>query len=225
MNYIRSPEYKEKILLDRINELYKKVKGKFIQKEVLYSGNFFQILRETYRLPNENIVSKEKIIKNAGKDSVIVIAITQDKEYIITIQNRINDKLIAEFPSGYIENNEDPIEAAKRELKEETGYISDDLFLVDEAYTFPGIDNSKTYIVIANNCIKTNEKNITGTELIDYGLFSEKELEYLINKNIINGAMNKLAYYNLINNVDDCNITYVNSNKKIYKKSREKRIH
>ena len=225
LNYIRSPEYKEKILLDRINELYKKVKGKFIQKEVLYSGNFLQILRETYRLPNENIVSKEKIIKNAGKDSVIVIAITQDKEYIITIQNRINDKLIAEFPSGYIENNEDPIEAAKRELKEETGYISDDLFLVDEAYTSPGTDNSKAYIVIANNCIKTNEKNITGTELIDYGLFSEKELEYLINKNIINGAMNKLAYYNLINNVDDCNITYANSNKKIYKKSREKRIH
>lgn len=225
LNYIRSPEYKEKILLDRINELYKKVKGKFIQKEVLYSGNFLQILRETYRLPNENIVSKEKIIKNAGKDSVIVIAITQDKEYIITIQNRINDKLIAEFPSGYIENNEDPIEAAKRELKEETGYISDDLFLVDEAYTSPGTDNSKTYIVIANNCIKTNEKNITGTELIDYGLFSEKELEYLIKKNIINGAMNKLAYYILINNVDDCNITYANSNKKIYKKSREKRIH
>ena len=104
-------------------------------------------------MPNENIVSKEKIIKNAGKDSVIVIAITQDKEYIITIQNRINDKLIAEFPSGYIENNEDPIEAAKRELKEETGYISDDLFLVDEAYTSPGTDNSKTYIVIAKNRI------------------------------------------------------------------------
>ena len=135
-----------------------------------------------------------------------------------------NLKVSVPNTSGYIENNEDPIEAAKRELKEETGYISDDLFLVDEAYTSPGTDNSKTYIVIANNCIKTNEKNITGTELIDYGLFSEKELEYLINKNIINGAMNKLAYYNLINNVDDCNIAYANSNKKIYKKSREKRI-
>lgn len=223
LNYTRSPEYKEKVLLDRINELYKKVKGEFIQKEVLYSGNFLQILRETYRLPNENIVSKEKILKNDGKDSVIVIAITQEKEYIITIQNRINDKLIAEFPSGYIENNEDPIGTAKRELKEETGYISDDLFLVDEAYTSPGTDNSKTYIVIANNCIKTNEKNTTGAELVDYGLFSEKELEYLINKNIMNGAMNKLAYYNLINNVDDCNVTYVKSNKKIYKMLREKR--
>lgn len=223
LNYTRRPEYKEKILLDKISELYKKVKGKFIQEEILYSGNFLQIFRETYRLPNENMVSKEKILKNGGKESVIVIAITQEKEYIITIQNRIKDKLIAEFPSGYIENDEDPIETAKRELKEETGYVSDDLFLIDEAYTSPGTDNSKTYIVIANNCIKTDEKSDDGTELVEYGLFSEKELEYLINKNIMNGAMNKLAYYNLVNNVDDYNVTYVNSSKKIYKKLRKKR--
>lgn len=222
LNYIRSPEYKEKVLLDRINELYDKVKGELIQREILYSGNFLQILKETYRLANKNIVSKEKILKNGGKDSVIVIAITQNKEYIITIQNRINDKLIAEFPSGYIENNEDIIEAAKRELKEETGYISDDLFLVDEAYTSSGTDNSKTYIVIANNCIETNEKNTNGTELVNYGLFSEKELEFLINENIINGAMNKLAYYNLVNNVENCNVTYIKNSKKIYKKLRKK---
>lgn len=222
LNYLRSPEYKEKILLEKINKLYKKTKGEFIKEETLYNGNFLRVLRETYRLPNENIVSKEKIFKNSGKNSVIVIAITQDKEYVITIQNRINDKLIAEFPSGYIENNEDTIDATKRELKEETGYISDDLFLVDEAYTSPGTDNSKTYIVIANNCIKTNEKIVNSTELVDYELFSEKELKYLINKNIINGAMNKLAYYNLINNVDDCNTNYIKSNKKIYKKLRKK---
>ena len=63
LDYTRSPEYKEKKLLDRINKLYKKVKGELIQTELLYSGNFLQILRETYRLPNKNIVSKEKIIK------------------------------------------------------------------------------------------------------------------------------------------------------------------
>ena len=220
LSYIRSPEYKEKILLEKINELYKTVKGEFIQKEILYNGNFLDILKETYKLPNETIVQKEKLVKNNGKNSVIVIAITQDKEYIITFQNRIKDKLIAEFPSGYMEDNEDIIAAAKRELKEETGYISDDLFIVDEAYTSPGTDNSITYIVVANNCIKVDEKAVSNTELINYGLFKEKELEYLINKNIMNGAMNKLAYYNLINNVDDCNVVYMKSNKHIYKKQK-----
>lgn len=207
LNYTRSPEYKEKILLEKINELYMKVKGEFIEKEVLYSGKFLNIIKETYRLPNNNIVVKEKVVKNKGKNSVIVIAITQNKEYIIIFQNRIKDKTIAEFPSGYIEDDEDVLDAAKRELKEETGYLSNDLFIVDVAYTSLGIDNSVTYIVIANNCIKNNDINVSDSKFINYGLFSEKELEYLINNNIMNGAMNKLAYY----------MVYTSGNKRIYK--------
>lgn len=223
LNQVRSPEYKEKVLLDKINELYKRVKGEFIQKEVLYSGNFLEIIRETYKLPNEKIVKKEKVIKNGGKNSVIVIALTEDK-YIITFQNRIKDKLIAEFPSGYIEKDEEPLEAAKRELQEESGYTSDDLFIIDEVYTSPGIDNSTTYIVIANNCAKTNKKIDHGTELVNYELFSEVELKYIINNDIMNGAMNKLAYYNLINNADK-HIDYINGNKKIYKMRLKEKIY
>lgn len=222
LSYTRSFEYKEKILLEKINKLYNKVKGEFIKEEILYKGNFLQILKEVYKLPNKDIVAKEKCVKNDGKESVIVIAITQKKEYIITIQNRVKDKLIAEFSSGYIEEYEDAIDAAKRELKEETGYISDDLFLIDEAYTSCGIDNSKTYIVVANNCKKTDKKVVVnGSEFVKYGLFSEKELNYLINKNIMSGAINKLAYYSLIRNVDNCNISSMGSNKKQIKKGLE----
>lgn len=223
LNYIKSPYYKEKVLLNKLNDLYKRVKGDIIKEEILYSGNFLKLLRETYKLVNGNIVSKEKVIKNNKKNSVIVIAITKDYEYIITIQNRIKDKLIAEFPSGYIEDMEDAIDASKRELNEEVGYTSDDLFIVDEVYTSPGIDNSKTFIVVANNCIKTDKKVVTTTEVVEYGLFSEKELHYLVDKNIMSGAISKLAYYNLINNVDSCNIFYKDSDKKIYKKLREKK--
>lgn len=220
LNYLRSPEYKEKCLIEKINELYQKVKGECIQTEILYGGNFLQILRETYRLPDETTVQKEKVVKNAGKDSVIVIAITHEKEYLITFQNRIQDKMIAEFPSGYIENGESVIDAANRELKEETGYASDDLLIVDEVYTSPGIDNSITYIVLANNCTQIDKQNISGSELLSYGLFSEQELNYLVNNNIIRGAMNKLAYYILGSKLDDCD--YGNGNKRIYKKLRKK---
>ena len=203
LNYLRSPEYKEKVLLDKINKLYEKVKGNCINEELLYSGKFLSILKESYRLPNNETIEKEKIIKNNGKNSVIIIAITKDDKYIITFQNRLKDKIIAEFPSGYIEDDEDILTAAKRELMEETGYTSNDLFIIDEVYTSVGIDNSISYIVIAKDCIKTNDVNHVGTEFLTYDLFSKQELEYLINNNIMNGAMNKLAYYNLICNIDN----------------------
>ena len=63
-----------------------------------------------------------------------------------------------DLPGGFVDMYETAEEALIRELKEETGYITDDLFIVDKCYTSPGIDNSITYIVVANNCIKTNEK-------------------------------------------------------------------
>lgn len=203
LNYIRSPEYKEKELLNKINRLYKQVKGTMIKEEILYSGKFLKLFKETYELPNKKIVEKEKIERNKGKKAVIVVAITEDK-FIITFQNRIKDKILAEFPSGYIEDNETILEAANRELKEETGYISDNLFILDKAYPTPGLDdNSYIYIVLANNCKKVEEVKEIGTELVKYGLFTIEELEYLINNNIMNGAMNKLAYYNLMSRI--CN--------------------
>jgi len=213
LDYVRSYEYKKKGLLDRINELAKKVKGEFIQEEVLYSGSFLEILREIYTLPNGKTVKKEKIVKNGGKDAVIVIAITQDKKYILAFQNRIKDKTIAEFSSGYIEKDEDPIAAAKRELREETGYIDIE---IDKELEFIYFDT-----VVANNCVKTDELKTDGDELVTFGLFSELELKYLVSNNIMSGAMNKLAYYNLITNVDDCNIIYAGTNKRIYKRQRK----
>ena len=223
LSYFRSKEYKEKKLLERINKLYKKVKGKKIKTELLFSGSFLEVIKETYKLPNGYIIEKEKIKKNKGKNSVIVIAIDQDGKYIITFQNRIHEKIIAEFPSGYIENDEDILDAASRELKEETGFVSDELFVLDEAYTSPGTDNSKTYIVIASNCIKSTEPNQNRNEHLSYGLFFEKELDYLISNNIMTGATNKLAYYNLKHNTDDCKVTYSQCNKVIYKRPIEKK--
>lgn len=190
----------EKLLLERINRLYKQVKGEFINSEVLYNGKFLSLISELYKLPNDKIVKKEKIIKNSGKNSVIVIAITEDNKYIITFQSRMKNQLLAEFPAGYIEENEDVIEAAKRELIEETGYATDNLTIIDEVFSAPSIDYAKTYIVVANDCTKTAEVQNVGTELVNYGLFTEAELQYLVDNNIMNGAMNKLAYYKLINN-------------------------
>lgn len=217
LNYSRSPECKEKKLLDKIHTIYDKVKGNLLKTENLYRGDFLQVLKEIYALPDKRIVSKEKILKNNGKNSVIVIALTNDNKYIITFQNRINNSILAEFSSGYIEDGEEVIAASKRELMKETGFESDDMFILDETFSSPGIDNSKTYIVIANNCIRTSEVSKDGTELVDYGIFTFEELKYMVQNNIMNGSINKLAFYSLLSNTTDDDYTYFNDSNKVRK--------
>ena len=198
LNYLRSSEYKEKMLLEKITNIYEKVKGKLTKEEILYSGDFINLIKEVYSLPNNRTITREKIVKNGGKDSVIIVATDSNGNYILTFQTRINDKIIAEFPSGYIENGEDVIEAAKRELKEETGYVSDNVTILDNSYYSVGIDNSVCCIVRMKNCVKAF--NVNPNENLTYGIFTEEELKYLLNNNIMCGSLNKLAYYSLQNN-------------------------
>lgn len=198
LNYLRSPEYKEKMLLEKITKLYDKVKGNLTKEDILYSGDFIKLIREIYKLPNNRTITREKIVKNGGKDSVIIVATDSNGNYILTFQTRINDKIIAEFPSGYIEDGEDVIEAAKRELKEETGYVSDNVTILDNSYYSVGIDNSICYVVRIKNSIKAF--NVNPNENLTYGIFTEEELKYLLNNNIMCGSLNKLAYYSLQNN-------------------------
>ena len=198
LNYLRSPEYKEKLLLEKITNIYEKVKGKLTKEEILYSGDFINLIKEVYSLSNNKTITREKIVKNGGKDSVIIVATDSNGNYILTFQTRINDKIIAEFPSGYIEDGEDVIEAAKRELKGETGYVSDNVTILDNSYYSVGIDNSICYVVRIKNSIKAF--NVNPNENLTYGIFTEEELKYLLNNNIMCGTINKLAYYSLQNN-------------------------
>ena len=198
LNYLRSPEYKEKMLLEKITNIYEKVKGKLTKEEILYSGDFINLIKKVYSLPNNKTITREKIVKNGGKDSVIIVATDSNGNYILTFQTRINDKIIAEFPSGYIKNGEDVIEAAKRELKGETGYVSDNVTILDNSYYSVGIDNSICYVVRIKNSIKAF--NVNPNENLTYGIFTEEELKYLLNNNIMCGTINKLAYYSLQNN-------------------------
>ena len=198
LNYLRSSEYKEKMLLEKITNIYEKVKGKLTKEEILYSGDFINLIKEVYSLPNNKTITREKIVKNGGKDSVIIVATDSNENYILTFQTRINDKIIVEFPSGYIEDGEDVIEAAKRELKEETGYVSDNVTIINNSYYSVGIDNSICYVVRIKNSIKAF--NVNPNENLTYGIFTEEELKYLLNNNIMCGSLNKLAYYSLQNN-------------------------
>lgn len=154
-------------------------------------GNKFLSL-ETYlcELNNGKTIKREKLLKNKQDGSaVIVYPLTTDGEAIIAIEPRVFTKgtVGIGFPAGYIEKGEEPIEAAKRELLEETGYESDELIHMGGFYQDQGCSGAYNHYFLALNCKKVDEQHLGNSEFIKYVLVSEDELNELVNNGYITG--------------------------------------
>ena len=176
-----------------------KVKANLISSETVFKGEFVNIRKEKYELPNKKIIDRERIQKNNGKSAVIIISMTSDNKFILVSQNRINELVTIEFPSGYIEKDESIQEAANRELLEETGYIAEEIIFLDSYNNQLGIDSSVVNIVLAKNCVKMNNQNLDSSEYILFDEFDLDELKTLVKERYLNGCGNKLAFYEFIN--------------------------
>jgi ADP-ribose pyrophosphatase YjhB (NUDIX family) len=64
---------------------------------------------------------------------------------------------LLEFPGGFIEENEEPSQAAKRELFEETKHSFDSLELINWIYTWQGRTSQKNYVFVAKGLKNKND--------------------------------------------------------------------
>jgi 8-oxo-dGTP pyrophosphatase MutT (NUDIX family) len=114
-------------------------------------------------------------------DWVNIIALTKTQEIVLIEQFRYGtEKIISELPGGMLDEDEDPMATAKRELAEETGYASDEFILLGQSHPNPAIQNNTIYHFLAVNCEKTAETNFDDHESVVTKLVSLSELENLI---------------------------------------------
>jgi len=108
---------------------------------------------------------------------VIIIPIFLSKEILLIKQYRASlNQFIWEFPGGVIEKGESVVEAARRELKEETGYNALNVEFVDSFYAAPHFSDEKIFICLATKLI-SGEPNLQEKELISTELFTKSELD------------------------------------------------
>lgn len=118
-----------------------------LSQEEIFKGRVVRVTRDTVRLENGGESMREVVHHNGG---AAVAALTDDGQIVLVRQYRyaLGCELV-EIPAGKLEPQEDPFEAAKRELGEETGYTAQDYR--DLGYIIPtcGYCTEKIYLYAA----------------------------------------------------------------------------
>ncbi len=142
-------------------------------------------------------------------DVVRVLAFTKEGKVLVNKEKLFADKEdYYALPGGGVEKGEDPSFAIKRELKEETGYVSDELIpWFDANYSQTII--SRKYFFIAKNCKKVSNQNLEESENI---IVEEMEFDKFLEVAISND------FKHIDLQVQFLKMKYDNSYKKSFKK-------
>lgn len=123
---------------------------KRLERKLIARGAIIDYYQDTMQIPNGN-VAKWDLIDHKG--AAAVVAVRGDGKLLMVRQYRnALERETLELPAGGLNGREEPtMEAAARELEEETGYVSSDLELLNSIYTTVAFCNEKIDIYLARN--------------------------------------------------------------------------
>ena len=138
---------------------------KTLDSELLFDGHVVHLYKDKIALPNGATATRE-YIKHIG--AVCVVALTDEGEVLLERQYRYPfHKVIVEIPAGKLDRpDEDPREAAIRELREETGATAREMIDLGEFYGSPAILGERLRIFLARG-LSFGERKPDDDEFLD----------------------------------------------------------
>ena len=169
--------------------------NKQISQENMYSGRILDVIHRRIQISQTNIIEYEVLHR---PNIVVIIPILPSGDIILIRQFRSSiEEKIWEFPAGSIDVGESPIDAAKRELEEETGYAAGEIKLLQTFYTAPHFCDEKAFIFRVMTSTYS-QPNLQEKEVITSHVFSLDQLMEKYNKGEIIDAKTVVAYHSLI---------------------------
>ncbi len=163
-------------------------KWETISSEYLFRRPWLTVRHDKVRLPDGRINPEFYVLEYP--DWVNIIAITENGEFVMERQYRHGlDKTCYEIAAGVVENGETPLEAARRELEEETGYGGGDwkeLMLISGN---PSTTSNLTHCFLAEGVKKVSAQHLDSTEDLSVCLLSLDQVRLLLVSDKIRQAL------------------------------------
>lgn len=120
-----------------------------VSSEEIYKGKIVHLFCDTVRLPNGKEATRE-VIRHVG--AAAVVPLTDEGNVILVRQYRYPfSQVMLEIPAGKLDIGEDPIDCAKRELIEETGYDAKEFVHLGAFYPSVAMLNEVIHLFLAKN--------------------------------------------------------------------------
>lgn len=158
------------------------------EAKVVFKGVIFDVYQWQQEMFDGTIETYERI---KSRNTVQIIPVTESGKILISHEEQPVKPLAYTFIGGYEEEGESSLVAAKRELLEETGYVSDDIIEYSE-YEPLYIAETTMRLYIARNCRKVAKPSLDPGEKIEVIETNFDEfITYLRRKDFLNKLLAK----------------------------------
>lgn len=165
------------------NDELKMLQETYERGSTVYEGRILHVREDFVSLPNKTIASRE-LIRHIG--AVCIIPVTDDRKVVVERQFRYPiNQVVTEIPAGKLDKKEeDRLEAAKRELREETGYTADHWEDIGIYYPAAAYSDEKITMYLATG-LHEGERDLDEDEFLNYTLIPLDDLV----KMVLNGEI------------------------------------